>query len=92
MTRRRKNHRPDEIVAKLRGADAMLNTGKDLSAVLSALEASDSILGRWRAGHRRGVVVVGGMKCEESKRLKHLEDENRCLKQLVADQTLDIQM
>ncbi len=28
MTRRRKKHRPDEIVAKLRDADAMLNAGK----------------------------------------------------------------
>jgi hypothetical protein len=28
MTRRRKKHRPDEIVPKLRDADAMLNDGK----------------------------------------------------------------
>ena len=32
------------------------------------------------------------MKCEEAKRLKQLEDKNRRLKQLVADQALDIQM
>ena len=32
------------------------------------------------------------MKCEEAKRLKHLEGENRRLKQLVADQASDIQM
>jgi hypothetical protein len=32
------------------------------------------------------------MKCEEAKRLKHLEDENRRLQQLVADQVQDIQM
>lgn len=32
------------------------------------------------------------MKCEENKRLKHLKDENRRLKQLVADKALDIQM
>jgi hypothetical protein len=38
MTRRRKKHRPDEIVAKLRDADAMLNAGKDLAAVWPALE------------------------------------------------------
>jgi hypothetical protein len=38
MTRRRKMHRPDEIVAKLRDADAMLNAGKDLAAVLEAAE------------------------------------------------------
>ena len=76
MTRRRKKHRPEEIVAKLRDADAMLNAGKDLAAVLQALEVSESTLDRWRAQY-------GGMKCEEAKRLKHLEDENRRLKQLV---------
>jgi hypothetical protein len=50
MTKRRKKHRPDEIVAKLRDADAMLNAGKDLAAVLQALEVSDSTLERWRPG------------------------------------------
>ena len=30
MTRRRKKHRPDEIVAKLRDADAMLSTAVSL--------------------------------------------------------------
>jgi putative transposase len=85
MTRRRKKHRPDEIVAKLRDTDAMLNAGKDLAVVLQALEVSDSTLERWRAQY-------GGMKCEEARRLKHLEDENRRLKQLVADLSLDNQM
>ena len=84
-TRRRKKHRPEEVVAKLRDVDAMLNAGKDLAAVLQALEISESTLERRRAQY-------GGMKCEEAKRLKHLEDENRRLKQLVADHALDIQM
>ena len=70
MTRQRKKHRPDEIVAKLRNADAMLNAGKDLAAVLQAAEVSDSTLERWRAEY-------GGVKCEEAKRLKHPEDKNR---------------
>ena len=82
---RRKKHKPEQIVAKLRDADAMLNAGKDLAAVLQALEISEATLIRWRAQY-------GGMKSEEAKRLKALEDENRRLKQLVADQALDIQM
>ena len=41
MTRRRKKHRPDEIVAKLRDADAMLNAGKDLAAKLQAHDDRD---------------------------------------------------
>jgi putative transposase len=84
-TKRRKRHSPEQIVAKLRDADAMLNAGKDLAVVLQALEISESSYERWRAQY-------GGMKSEEAKRLKLLEEENRRLKQLVADQALDIQM
>jgi putative transposase len=85
MTRRRKRHNPEQIVRKLRDADAMLNAGKDLAAVLQALEVSQSTFDRWRNQY-------GGMKAEEAKRLKELEDENRRLKHIVADQALDIQM
>ena len=84
-TQRRKRHSPDEIVRKLRDTDAMLNTGKDLAAVLQALEVSEATYHRWRNQY-------GGMKSEEAKRLKLLEDENRRLKQLVADLSLDNQM
>lgn len=84
-TRRRKRHTPEQIVRKLRDADAMLNSGKDEAAVLQALEISSSTFERWRKQY-------GGMKAEEAKRLKELEDENRRLKQIVADQVLDIQM
>ena len=84
-TRRRKRHNPEQIVRKLRDADAMLNAGKDLTAVLQAMEVSESTFDRWRNQY-------GGMKAEEAKRLKELEDENRRLKQLVADLSLDNQM
>jgi len=84
-TRRRKEHRPEEIVAKLRDADAMLSAGKEMAAVLQSLEVSEATLARWRSQY-------GGMKSEEAKRLKHLEDENRRLKTLVADLSLDNQM
>jgi hypothetical protein len=84
-SKRRKKHKPEQIVAKLRDADAMLNAGKDLAAVLQALEISEATLIRWRAQY-------GGMKSEEAKRLKSLEDENRRLKELVADLTLDNKM
>jgi len=83
--KRRKRHGPEQIVRKLRDADAMLNAGKDVVAVLQALEVSESTYLRWRSQY-------GGMKAEEAKRLKQLEEENKRLKQLVADQALDIQM
>ena len=84
-TRRGKRHTLEQIVRKLRDADAMLNAGKDEAAVLQALEVSQATYDRWRKQY-------GGMKAEEAKRLKELEDENKRLKQIVADQALDIQM
>jgi len=85
MTKRRKRHTPEQIVKKLRDADAMLNAGKDQSAVLQALEVSESTYLRWRQQY-------GGMKAEEARRLKELEDENKRLKEIVAEQALDIRM
>ena len=84
-TKRRRRHSPEQIVRKLRDADAMLNAGKDLAAVLQALEVSESTYERW-------LKQYGGMKSEEAKRLKELEEENKRLMRLVADQALDIQM
>jgi len=34
--RRRKRHRPQEVVTKMRDADAMFNIGRDLAGVLQA--------------------------------------------------------
>lgn len=84
-TKRKKRHSPEQIVRKLRDADAMLNAGKDLAAVLQALEISESTYERWRKQY-------GGMKSEEAKRLKELELENKRLKELVAEKELDIKM
>ena len=82
---RRKRHTPEQIVRKLRDADAMLNAGKELAVVLQTLEVSEATFHRWRNQY-------GGMKSEEAKRLKQLEDENKRLKEIVADVTLDNKM
>jgi hypothetical protein len=57
--KRRKQHKPEQIAAKLRDADAMLNSAKDLAAVLQALEITEATLHLRRAGHSRAVVVAG---------------------------------
>jgi hypothetical protein len=61
MSKKRKRHNPEEIVRKLRDAEAMLNAGKDLAAVLQGLEISEATYHRWRNQY-------GGMKSEEAKR------------------------
>ena len=63
----------------------MLAVGKSVGEVLQALEVSEATLSRWRSQY-------GGMKSEEAKRLKTLEEENNRLKKIVADQALDISM
>ena len=82
MTRRRRRHSPEQIVRKLRDADAMLNAGKELAAVLQALEVSEATYHRWQSQY-------GGMKAQEAKRLKELEQENARLKRLLAEAELD---
>ena len=82
MKKRGKRHSPEQIVKKLRDADEMLNSGKDMAAVLQSLEVSEATFHRWRA-------QFGGMKGEEAKRLKELETENSRLKRLLAEAELD---
>ncbi len=82
--KRRKRYSPEQIVKKLRDTGAMLPADKEMAAVLQDLEVSESTLDRWRKQY-------GGMKPEEAVRFKKLEDENKRLKQLVADLSLDNQ-
>lgn len=79
---RRQRHTPEQIVRKLKEADRLLNEGKPLEEMLKTLEISDSTYHRWRSQY-------GGMKADEAKRLKELEVENKRLKMIVADLTLD---
>ncbi len=83
--KKRKRHSPEQIVKKLRDADALLAAGKSVGEDLQSLAVSEATLSRWRAQY-------GGMKSEEAKRLKTLEDENNRLKKIIGDQALDIQM
>lgn len=78
----RKRHSPEQIIRKLREAEAMLAVGKTLGQVVQALETSEQTYHRWRNQY-------GGMKAEEAKRLKELDQENKRLKKLLAEAELD---
>jgi putative transposase len=77
-----KKHNPEQIIKKLREADAMLAAEKSIGQLCQALEISEQTYHRWRNQY-------GGIKSGEAKRLKELEDENKRLKKLVAELTLD---
>jgi transposase-like protein len=80
--RRGKKHSPEQIVRKFQEAEAMLAVGKTLGQVCQALEVSEQTFHRWRNQY-------GGMKAQEAKRLRELEEENRRLKKLLAEAELD---
>jgi len=87
---KRRRHGPEQIIAKLREADAMLTAamltaGASIGQVCQRLEVSEPTLHRWRNQY-------GGMKAEAAKQLKELEIENRRLKKAVADLILDKQI
>lgn len=82
---KRTRHTPEQIIQKLREADAMLAAGKTVAQVVQALGVSEATFNRWRSQY-------GGMKSEEAKRLKELEMENARLKRAVADLTIDNQI
>lgn len=83
--RRRKRHSPEQIISKLREADAWLNAGESIAQICQKLSVSEATYHRWRQ-------MYGGMKAEGMKRLKSLEEENKRLKKAVADLTLDKQI
>lgn len=77
-----KRHTAEQIIRKLREADTMLAVGKTIGQVVQVLEVSEQTYHRWRNQY-------GGMKAEEAKRLKGLEQENKRLKKLLAESELD---
>ncbi len=79
----KKRHTPEQIVRKLREADAELAAGASIPEVARQLGISEASLHRWRNHY-------GGMKADAMKHLKKLEKENARLKKIVADQAVDL--
>jgi len=79
---KRKYHTEEQIVNKLRQADAVIASGGTLEQVCKQLGISDATYYNWRRQY-------GQMKLNQVKRLKGLQKENAQLKKLVADLSLD---
>ena len=78
---KRKRHTEEQIITILKEAEKGLSTAD----LVRKYGISEQTFYRWKSKY-------GGMELSEAKRLKQLEEENRRLKRLVADQALDIQM
>jgi putative transposase len=69
-------------VNKLREAEVELSKGQTIPVVAKKLGITDQTYYRWRREY-------GGLKVDQARRMKELEQENARLKRLVADQALD---
>lgn len=69
-----------QIIGVLKEAEA----GTKVQDLVRKLGITETTFYRWKSKY-------GGMDVNEAKRLKVLEDENRRLKQMVAEQALDLQ-
>lgn len=77
-----KRYTAEQIVNKLREAEVELSKGQTILAVARKLGITDQTYYRWRREY-------GGLKVDQARRLKELEQENARLKRVVADQALD---
>jgi transposase-like protein len=78
----KKRYTPEEIVAKLRQVDVLVSQGQNISDAIRQIGVSEVTYYRWRQEY-------GGLKSEQVKRLKELEQENTRLRKAISDLTLD---
>jgi putative transposase len=78
----RKHHKPEEIVGKLWQVEVLTAQGKPVAEAVRAIGVTEPTYYRWRTEY-------GGLKLDQVKRLKVLEQENGRLRRAVADLTLE---
>lgn len=78
----RKTFTPEQIINKLREAEVLMSQGMPITEASRKIGITEQTYYRWRREY-------GGMRVEQTRRLKELEKENARLKRLVADLSLD---
>ena len=69
----KKRYTPEEIVAKLRQVDVLVSQGQNIADAIRQIGVSEVTYYRWRQEY-------GGLKTDQVKRLKELEQENSRLR------------
>jgi len=78
----RKRFSIEQIINHLREAEVLLAQGRTVGEICRRIGVSEQSYYRWRREY-------GGLKVDQARRLKDLEQENARLKRAVADLTLD---
>lgn len=79
----RKRYTPEEIIQHLRTAEIEQSKGCTQEEAARKIGITPVTLSRWKA-------EFGGLRVDQAKRLKELEQEASRLRKIVADQALDI--
>ncbi len=77
-----KHHKLEEVVAKLRQVEVLMGQGKTVAEGARAIGVTEATYDRWRAEY-------GGLRLDQVRRLKQLEQENSRLRRAVSDLTLE---
>ena len=78
----KKRFTAEQIISKLREAEVLQSRGLSIVEICRQLEVKEQTYYKWRKEY-------GGMRVDQAKRLKEVEQENSRLKKLVADLSLD---
>jgi len=78
----KKRYKPEEIVSKLRQVDVLTSQGQTVSQAIRSIGVTEVTYYRWRQEY-------GGLKSDQIKHLKELEQENLRLRKAVSDLTLE---
>jgi len=75
----------EDIIHKLREAEVMSAQGKTVAEISRQLGVTEQTYFRWRKEY-------GGLKIDQAKRLKELEQENARLRRALSDAVIDNQI
>jgi transposase-like protein len=78
----KKRYKPEEIVSKLRQVDVLTSQGQAVAYAIRSIGFMEATYYRWRQKY-------GGLKSDQVKRLKDLEQENARLRKAMSDPTLE---
>lgn len=79
----RKKYTPEEIIQHLRTAEIEQSKGSTQAEAARKVGVTPITLSRWKS-------EFGGLRIDQAKRLKELEQETTRLRKIVSDQALDI--
>ena len=78
----KKRFTAEQIISKLREAEVLQSSGLSIVEICRQLGVKEQTYYKWQKEY-------GGMRVDQAKRLKEVEQENSRLKKLVADLSLD---